>query len=87
MAVAVTCFTSCDDMLNKYPKSDLTPETYFRNETDLMLFSNPLYNNLLDDNVWGHQSDQYLQSSLSSLLQGGTSRQVPVSGAAGHGAI
>lgn len=80
LAVAVTCLTSCDDMLNKYPKSELTPETYFRNETDLMLFSNPLYNNLLDKNVWGHQSDQYLQSNLSSLLQGGTSRQVPVSG-------
>ncbi len=80
LTAVVTCLTSCDDMLNKYPKSQLTPETYFRNETDLMLFSNPLYNNLLDDNVWGHQSDQYLQSNLSALLQGGAARQVPVSG-------
>ena len=80
LTACVVGFTSCDDMLNKLPESKLTPDTYFRNETDLMLFSNELYPKLLDDNVYGHQSDQYLQNNLSALLQGGNARTVPASG-------
>ena len=38
--------TSCDSFLDKYPKDRLVPETYFRNEEDLKLFSNSFYDNL-----------------------------------------
>ena len=79
LAAAALGLSSCD-MLDRYPQSDLSPETYFRNETDLILFSNPLYNNLLDKNVFSHTSDQYLNKTLSDELQGGSARTVPASG-------
>lgn len=80
LAASVVCLASCDDMLDKYPKSNLTPETYFRNETDLMLYSNKFYDDLLDKTVPFHEDDQYLQKDLTSELRGGTSRIVPASG-------
>ena len=79
MAASALAISSCG-WLDKLPESDLSPETYFRNETDLKLFSNPLYNNLLDDNVYGHQDDQILNKTLSDVLQGGSARTVPQSG-------
>ena len=38
--------TSCN-WLERNPKATLAPENYFRDETDLQLFSNSFYNNLL----------------------------------------
>ena len=80
LVAIVACLSSCDDMLDRFPNSQLTPETYFRNETDLMLYSNRFYDDLLDKNVPFHEDDQYLQKNLTSELRGGTSRIVPASG-------
>ena len=79
-AAAVLGFSSCDDYLNRLPKDTLVPENYFRNETDLQLFSNSFYNNLLDKDPYDHQSDHYINLNLSNELHGGNFRVVPASG-------
>ena len=45
------CVTSCD-FLNEVPQDRLSPESYFKTETDLQLFTNPLYDNLLDKDAY-----------------------------------
>ena len=71
--------TSCD-FLNEVPQDKLSPETYFRTETDLQLFTNPLYDNLLDKDTYEHQSDHCVHLNLSKELHGGTFRTVPATG-------
>ena len=76
---AIASFTACD-FLDRGPLSDMTEEIYFRTAEDFQLFTNPLYNNLLDKHPYNHQSDHYIRLSLSNLLHGGTYRTVPESG-------
>lgn len=78
-AAALACATSCDFLETK-PKDTLTSDLYFRNETDLQLFSNTFYNNLLDKEPFDHQSDHYINLNLSNELHGGTYRVVPATG-------
>lgn len=72
--------TSCDNLLNLSPMSDITQTDYFKTETDLQLFSNSFYNNLLDKSPYDDQSDLYIQQTLSDEMLGGTKRVVPASG-------
>ena len=80
--------TACDmgviptpeDYLDRIPQSTISPDSYFRTETDLQLFSNPFYNNLLDKEPYLEQSDHYLNLNLSAVLRGGNDRTVPISG-------
>ena len=75
VAIAV-CLVSCDinvdltgeNFLNRIPQSTISPDSYFRTETDLQLFSNTFYNNLLDKEPFTEQSDHYLNLNLSSRL-------------------
>ena len=76
---AIASFTACD-FLDRGPLSDMTEEIYFRTAEDFQLFTNPLYNNLLDKHPYNHQSDHYIRLSLSNLLHGGSYRTVPESG-------
>ena len=80
LAVALLGFTSCEDWLDKYPQSKMTPETYFKSATELQLFTNSLYNNLLDKAPFNEQSDQYINTTPSDYIRGGTNRIVPNSG-------
>lgn len=79
-ALATLGLSSCDSALERTPQSQLSPESYFRTETDLQLFSNTFYNNLLDKDMFAHQSDQYTQLVMSNEMRGGTTRTVPKSG-------
>ena len=80
--------TACDinvdltgeEFLNRIPQSTISPDSYFRTETDLQLFSNTFYNNLLDKEPFEEQSDHYLNLNLASILRGGNDRTVPISG-------
>ena len=76
--------TACDieveDYLDRTPLSTISPENYFQTETDLQLFSNTFYNNLLDKEPFTEQSDHYLNLNLASILRGGNDRTVPISG-------
>ena len=80
LAVTLLGFTSCEDWLDKYPQSKMTPETYFKSATELQLFTNSLYNNLLDKAPFNEQSDQYINTTPSDYIRGGTNRIVPNSG-------
>ena len=77
LAVALLAFTACDDILDKKPQSKLSPETYFTNMTELQLFTNSFYNNLLPKSPYNVQSDQYIKANPSDLVKGGTNRIVP----------
>ena len=76
---AIAAFTACD-FLDRGPLSDMTEEIYFKTAEDFQLFTNPLYNNLLDKHPYNHQSDHYIKLSLSNLMHGGSYRTVPASG-------
>ena len=79
IAAAALAFASCD-MLDKKPMSELSPESYFKTEQDLQLFSNTFYNNLLPKSPYGSQSDHYVKQTMADELHGGTYRIVPESG-------
>lgn len=74
---SVFALSSCDSLLDKTPASKLSPDTYFKTATDLQLFTNPLYNNLLPKTPYSEQSDQYIKYDPSNLVRGGTNRFVP----------
>lgn len=76
----IACLTSCEKFLDRTPKDTLAPENYFRNETDLQLFSNTFYNNLLTKEPYSEQSDQLVTLNLSTFMRGGNSRTVPNTG-------
>ena len=76
----VVCLTSCNDYLNRVPKSTMAPENYFRSETDLQLFSNSFYNNLLPKAPYEEMSDQLVGKTLTAVQRGGNTRTVPASG-------
>ena len=79
LAFAAVGFTACD-FLDREPLSEMTEDIYFKTAEDLQLFTNPLYNNMLDKESFNHQSDHYIKLSLSNVLHGGTYRTVPESG-------
>lgn len=72
--------SACNDLLDLKPLSQISQADYFRTETDLQLFSNPFYNNLLDKSPYDLQSDLYVCQNLSDEMLGGTKRTVPASG-------
>lgn len=72
--------TSCEDAMDLTPKNKLTAEDYFNDATALELFSDPLYNNLLDKSIYDETSDVLVIKTLSTLMQGGSRRTVPTSG-------
>ncbi len=76
---AIASFTACD-FLDRGPLSDMTEEIYFKTAEDFQLFTNPLYNNLLDKSPYNHQSDHYIKLTLSNVMHGGSYRTVPASG-------
>ncbi len=72
-------FVSCD-LLDTVPSSTLAPENYFKTETDLQLFSNTFYNNLLDKEPFDEISDHMTQNSLSAEMRGLDNRNIPATG-------
>ncbi len=72
--------SACNDLLDLKPLSQISQADYFQTETDLQLFSNPFYNNLLDKSPYDMQSDLYVCQNLSDIMLGGTKRTVPASG-------
>ncbi len=81
VALAISSgLVSCNDLLDLEPKSQISQVDYFKTETDLQLFTNSFYNNLLDKSPYDDQSDVYIQQNLSDEMLGGTKRTVPASG-------
>lgn len=80
LAIALTVGLSACDVLDTKPLSQISPAAYFKTETDLQLFSNSFYNNLLDKSPYDMQSDLYIGQNLSDEMLGGNKRVVPNSG-------
>lgn len=80
LAVALTAGLSSCDLLDTKPMSQMTQRDYFKTETDLQLFTNPLYNNMLDKDPYDDQSDLMICQTLSDEILGGNKRTVPNSG-------
>ena len=54
-----------ESVLDLNPLSELAPETYFKNETDLQLFTNSLYLSVISHTVYAEQSDLFIRRSDS----------------------
>lgn len=80
LAVALTAGLSSCDILDTKPLSQITQTDYFKTETELQLFTNPLYNNMLDKNPYDDQSDLLVCQTLSDEILGGEKRTVPNTG-------
>lgn len=80
LAITLTVGLSACDVLDTKPLSEISQEAYFKTETDLQLFSNTFYNNLLDKSPYDRQSDLYVVQNLSDEMLGGSKRIVPNSG-------
>lgn len=79
-AFALVGFTACDDSLNKMPLDKPVAEDYFKNATDLELYSNQFYENNLDQTCWNNQDDQRVNRTISDFLRCGNSRVTPETG-------
>lgn len=80
---AMLGFSACDDSLNLNPKDRVSESDYFNTETDLQMFTNPFYNNLLKDEIYKKQSDVYVRRDLSTEMRGGSDRVMPKKGGGG----
>lgn len=76
----LTGFVSCEQ-LDLTPKDKMSDYDYFKNATELELFSNPFYNDLLDKSPFDEQSDVIVNAILDEIMIGGNRRTVPASGA------
>lgn len=76
----LTGFVSCEQ-LDLTPKDKMSNYDYFKNATELELFSNPFYNDLLDKSPFDEQSDVIVNAILDEIMIGGNRRTVPASGA------
>ena len=75
--------SSCD-FLDRVPKDKLAPENYFRNETDLKLFSNSFYDNLFEKSPFETQSDiKFDKGTISDEMMGVTRTVAPDAGTGG----
>lgn len=83
LAVAALGLSSCDDDLNLTPKDKITDVDYFKTETDLQLFTNPCYNNLISPETFLDQHDLMVRTTLSKEMRGGTDRDMPAKGGGG----
>ena len=79
LTVAISVGLSGCELLDKEPLSQISEENYFKNETDLQMFTNPLYSSILNLN-FSQQSDHNVHMTLSDVLIGGNRRVVPNSG-------
>ena len=74
-----TGLTACN-LLDLEPKSEVSVSDYFKTESDLEMFSNPFYNNLLDKAPFDDQSDVLVELILDEIMEGGSRRTTPASG-------
>ena len=69
---AAFCAVSCDGFLTKLPETQLSPETFFRTENELELFTNGFYASVLPSptSCAEQVADDHFSSSLSAIQKG-----------------
>ena len=76
LAVILFTMTACEDFLVRKPKDELSPDTYFRTETECQLFTNNFYTILPAASDFYQEDDDYvIPKSLSDKVKG--TRVVP----------
>ena len=76
LAVMLLVLTACEDFLTRRPKDELSPDTYFRTETECQLYTNNFYTILPAATDFYQEDDDYIiPNSLSTKVIG--NRVVP----------
>lgn len=83
--LALAGFTSCEDAIDLSPKAQIGLDEFFNTKTDLQLFTNYFYPNVLtqaesSNPCFDDQADDIFAIPLATTLQAGQSRTVPASG-------
>ena len=69
LLVSVVAFSSCDITL--YPEDTITPDSYFRNENDLQLFTNTFYTYLPGaEGIYADEADIIINPMLDDAISG-----------------
>ena len=69
--VAAMTFSSCEDFLTKAPKTALSADSFFITASDLELWTNKFYSDLLEDtDIAETYADDMMGSSLSAIQKG-----------------
>lgn len=77
--ILILSATSCNDALDVMPKDRMTPENYFRNETELQMYSNTFYTLLPGESgIIREGVDHIAKNDMSDELKG--TRIIPGSG-------
>ncbi|MCR5560635.1 MAG: RagB/SusD family nutrient uptake outer membrane protein [Bacteroidales bacterium] len=83
LIIAAACMTlSCEGLLDVQPVDKLTPDSYFKNENELQLYSNRFYNNILPGGttLYKEVGDNLIWTPLADEVSG--QREVPETGGA-----
>lgn len=72
LVLLVICQSCSNDILDKYPLSDVSPQNFFNTENDLLLYTNSFYTSTSGHNVFTGDiaSDNVEQNSVNQLLTG-----------------
>lgn len=77
--LAVPALAGCDDLLDAFPQSQMSPETFFKNESELKAFSMNLYEGLPSTDLFEEStSDLYIEMGLTDEQKG--TRSIAASG-------
>ena len=68
-AVLSLAFTACN--LTMMPEDEVSPDKYFKTESDLLLWSNQFYSNNLESAGLGSTTDFYMSNGISAYVTGG----------------
>ena len=81
LAVMLLALTACEDFLTRRPKDELSPDTYFKTETECQLYTNNFYTILPAATDFYMEDDDYIiPNSLSTKVIG--NRVVPTTAGA-----
>jgi hypothetical protein len=67
---ATLCLASCEDLLDRFPKDKLSPETFLSNETEMRSYTNAYYPMLPSGYYSGGQSDAIVGRDLDDEIRG-----------------
>ena len=71
VALSLSSCSKIEDMLDRFPKDKLSPETYFASEAEMKAYSNKFYKEMLPTGFYsGGQSDAVTGRVLSEELKG-----------------
>ena len=83
LSLGLFALTSCEDAIDLTPQDRVSLDDYFKTGDQLEVFSNPLYNNLLDKEPERQRNDFYLTQTLCDEMLGGSKRITPTNAGSG----